>query len=197
MNRTFMVALLVVAVGVTAAVYLTSSDNYFSNKTSETQMEEKAMMEKEAMVMEMEKSEPSVDSSEVAPSQAMMSKVSYDYQGLLDDVTGGETVLGINTGGLASGVAKFAYDEKFYMEAEFSNLPEPTGTDFYEGWLVRKDPFDFISTGVVEMVDGVYTNTYSSTTDYTDHDFYVLTIEPDDGDPGPADHVVEGTLTRL
>lgn len=39
-------------------------------------------------------------------------------------------------------------------------------------------------------------NTYSSGEDLTDHNFYVLTIEPDDGNPAPADHIVEGTLKR-
>ena len=79
----------------------------------------------------------------------------------------------------------------------FENLPNPVGTDFYEGWIVRKGlRFDVISSGRVEKVGGVYTNTYSSGQDLTDHDFYVLTIEPDDGDPAPAGHILEGTLSK-
>lgn len=119
----------------------------------------------------------------------------YQYSGSLADVTNGETIEGINTGAVASGVAWANFDEEGYMLlATFENLPDPKGTDFYEGWVVRKEPFDVISVGVVEKVDGKYTNVYSSGDDLTDHVFYVLTIEPDDGDPAPAGHIVEGTM---
>lgn len=134
---------------------------------------------------------------------AMMHTMPYDYSGNLFDVTNGEVVRGINTGGNASGVAQAAYivnsesDPAYYMTATFDNLPDPVGTDFYEGWIVRKSPFDVISTGIVEKTDGVYVNNYASEQDLTDHDFYVLTLEPDDGDPAPADHIVEGVMSKV
>jgi len=78
-----------------------------------------------------------------------------------------------------------------------SDLPELTNGDFYEGWLVR-DPasLGFISTG--EMVFDEEANqwvlNYSSETDYSDYPGVVITLEPDDGDPAPAAHVLDGSF---
>jgi hypothetical protein len=109
----------------------------------------------------------------------------YQYTGVLKDVSGGT----------ATGEANANFlDDSYVLYATFEGLPEPEGTDFYEGWVVRPDPFNFISTGVVEKVDDMYVNLYSSEDDLTDHFSYVLTIEPDDGDPAPADHILEGDM---
>jgi hypothetical protein len=148
--------------------------------------------------------------SEMMGSDEMMKKVddgmmkemmtmTYQYSGRLEDVTRGDDVRGLNTGGESGGVAQANYaDGKYNLLVTFENLPDPVGTDFYEGWIVRKGlNFDVISSGVLKKVDGVYTNTYSSGQDLTDHDFYVLTLEPDDGNPAPADHILEGTLISL
>jgi hypothetical protein len=117
----------------------------------------------------------------------MMSKSNYRYEGFLEDVS--------DSG--ASGLALATYDEGTYkLFAGFSGLRDPSGTDFYEGWIVRKKPFEFLSTGKVDKLGGVYTNTYQSGDNLTDHDFYVLTLEPDDGDPGPAAHIVEGLMLK-
>jgi hypothetical protein len=110
---------------------------------------------------------------------------SFMYQGELLDVA--------DSG--ASGFAEAGIIESTYrLRATFNNLLDPQGTDFYEGWVVRRAPLDIISTRRVEKIDANYVNVFASPTNLTDHDFYVLTIEPDDGDPAPADHVVEGVL---
>lgn len=112
----------------------------------------------------------------------------------LVDVTDGKVIRGISTPSDASGYAYIYYDENevFRLDAGFEKLSDPKGTDFYEGWLVQKFPFKFISTGKLQKIDGKYVNTFTSAIDYTNYDFYVLTLEPDDGDPAPADHIVEG-----
>jgi hypothetical protein len=120
--------------------------------------------------------------------EAEKKAIIYEYQGELKDVVGGNSL------GLVR--ANFA-DEAYDMIAIFENLPEPTGDDFYEGWIVRQGAdSSVISTGRVMMFDGEYINIYESNQDLTDHTFYVLTIEPDDGDPAPADHVLEGILKK-
>lgn len=158
------------------------------------------MVDKEVEVM-MEKVEPKTDVMKKDVDEEMMKNMmvkSYEYSGELSDVTEGKTMGGINTGGAGLGIAQANYEGGVYnLLATFDNLPDPQGTDFYEGWIVRRaDPFSVISTGRVEKVDGAYINIYSSGEDLTDHDFYVLTIEPDDNDPAPADHIMEGTLSR-
>jgi len=144
-------------------------------------VKEDAMMKKEGIVME----EKGVE----APQNGEELLAKYQFGAVLEDVANGNS----------SGQAMAGYSEEGYrMIATFKNLPEPKGTDFYEGWLVQKSPLDVISTGVVEKnQDGVYVDTFVSADDLTSHDFYVLTIEPDDGDPAPADHIVEGTFRSL
>lgn len=115
-----------------------------------------------------------------------MEDVDYEYSGELTDVSGGD----------ASGTAQSVYaDDSYALYVSMENLPELDDGYFYEGWVVRPEPFQFISTGeVIEQDDGTWVNTYESATDNTDHINYVLTLEPDDGDPAPAEHILEGTM---
>lgn len=116
------------------------------------------------------------------------SQMDYMYKGDLDPVDGSNS----------SGVAMASFkDGEYMMRAEIRDLPDPEEGFFYEGWVVRKEPFAFISTGELEKEGDAWINVYNSSTDYTDYNRYVLTIEPDDGDPAPADHVVEGDMMKV
>lgn len=124
------------------------------------------------------------------------SPIQYTIEGTLEDVTGGKTIRGITTNN-TSGVARAGYNDGVYIvNAEFTNLPDPIGDDFYEGWVVRQGVnFNFFSTGMLtKEVDGQYSNSWSTNENLLDYDFYVLTLEPNDGDPAPADHIVEGKM---
>ncbi len=96
------------------------------------------------------------------------------------------------TGGSSSGKVVAGFENGEYrLSANFENLPEISDEFFYEGWVVRQEaPTSVISTG--KVIDN--TNIFTSNKDFTDHTFYVLTLEPDDGDPAPAEHILEGTL---
>ena len=196
-NKTWVAIIVVVLIaGAAVWAYSSKSDKHGAGDV----MRNDAMMESEERAMMME--EPSEDTAMMEMDDVMeekMTDVAYSHSGTLEDVTGGEVVRGITTEGNGSGTASFVFDDNgFIMTATMQNIPDPSGTDFYEGWLVRRgDNFNFISTGKLELVDGQYVNTYASEADWTDHDFYVLTLEPDDGDPAPADHIVEGTLLPL
>ena len=121
--------------------------------------------------------------------------LTYTLSAQLNDVTDKRTIQGINFNGKAAGKIEAGFiDENYKMYARFGNLPEPTDGAFYEGWLVKKDTNSVISTGKAKYIDGKFVNTYTSAKDLTDHKFYVLTLEPNDGDPKPADHILEGTL---
>lgn len=126
--------------------------------------------------------------------------LSFSWATTVKDVTNKETIRGINTKGGARGdvFADIVTTNKNYvLFGTFDNLPDPKGDDFYEGWIVRRgENFSVISTGKLVKNDtyGVYENFYMSNEDLTDHDFYVLTLEPNDDDPAPADHILEGTL---
>jgi len=186
--KTVIIIIVIIVIGVLAWLLLggqsseeitTNTNTTNTNATTNTTLN-----------INMTNSEPSEDTESMVVTDTMteeMDEISYDYTGTLLDVTGGTS----------SGVAKAKYSDDTYMLlVNFGDLPDPTGTDFYEGWIVRNSPLDVISTGRVEKEEGVYKNRYNSGQDLTDHDFYVLTIEPDDGNPAPADHVLEGTLSK-
>lgn len=103
----------------------------------------------------------------------------------------------VETESTGQATAKYFDDGSYELLAEFQNLAPTTNGDFYEGWLVSQTPFDFFSTGPVEVNSaGEIVNIYASNIDHQTEGFtqYVLTIEPDDGDPAPAKHILEGTL---
>ncbi len=108
----------------------------------------------------------------------------YTHSGRLDSV--------IDSMPTATGTAQFGYqDGKYNMEAVFSNL-----TPAHEGWLVDQSESEFFTTGEIDQETGTEgSNVWSSDEDVSRYDFYVLTLEPRDNDPAPADHIVEGLMT--
>ncbi len=178
----------------TAVGWLVQSGGFTSYQQSKTSSNE-TLPDPSVSTMMMEE-RMAKDTAELDSSESQSDLFEYTHRGQLLDVTSGETIRGITTNGQASGEAALGFNDTFMMRATFADLPDPQSDDFYEGWLVRRDPFHFISTGVVEKIDDRYVDTYTSSTDFSDHDFYVLTLEPNDGDPAPADHIVEGALVQ-
>lgn len=110
------------------------------------------------------------------------------------DITDWKEVRGIRTSD-TKWYGKAGFTSNVYsLAVVFENLPEPQNWDFYEGWVVQKEPFNFISTWRIEYKNGMQVNIFTSNKDYTNHDLYILTLEPDDGDPAPADHILEWVL---
>ncbi len=119
--------------------------------------------------------------------QKSMGPGPFDFSGELADVSGG----------IATGTVGAYYEEGGYMLfAEFKDLPHPEEGFFYEGWIVRNSPLSVLSTGKAVRSLGDYHNNFTSSENLLDHDFYVLTLEPDDGNPEPADHILEGTMIK-
>lgn len=110
------------------------------------------------------------------------------YSGMLLDVEDGN----------ASGGVDIVYDTngKYKLKAFFENLENPDSGFYYEGWLVRNEPLSVISTGRTEIVEGELRNIFESEKDLTDHRIYILTLEPDDGDPAPATHILQGEMMQ-
>lgn len=107
------------------------------------------------------------------------------YQADLFDATGG--------GAVGTAIATVSETSKKYsLMVAFEGLPPLEEGYFYEGWLVRTEgELSVLSTGIVDE----NMNIYFSDLDLSDHNQYILTLEPDDGDPAPAEHVLEGTFT--
>lgn len=152
-----------VVIGAIALVVVVLGGAYYLTQQSTEKVEEEVggvMVDKEIEDM-MEKTEPTEDAMMKDVDEAMakdMMAMSYEYSGELSDVTEGKNIRGLNTGGNASGVAKANYKDGAYdLLVTFKNLPDPQGTDFYEGWIVRRvNSFSVISTGKVKKVEGIY-----------------------------------------
>jgi len=129
-----------------------------------------------------------VDSDAVQGDETIDIVAEAEYSGTLEDVTDEGTATGEVTATVYS-------DESYELTATFTDLADPEEGYFYEGWLVRDDPSSVLSTGRAEKEGDNYVNTFQSEENLSDHTEYVLTLEPDDDDPAPADHVLEGTLS--
>ncbi len=144
---------------------------------------------------------PTFDSGKqnvTAAGLARMAGVTFDQLGTLTDVTEGNSVRGITIPADASGDVGSAFDgSEYVLYAHADDLPTPQGDDFYEGWVVRPDPFAFVSTGALVKRGDQFINGYSSKTDLSAYTKYIVTLEPNDGDPAPAIHIVEGVMAAV
>ncbi len=99
------------------------------------------------------------------------------------------------SGGNATGMAWIVVEDgKTFHRVVAYDLPELTNGDFYEGWLVRPAPdFDFFSTGamIFDDAENAWVLDYETEGDRSDYSNVVITLEPDDGDPAPAEHILE------
>jgi hypothetical protein len=100
------------------------------------------------------------------------------------------------TGGDGYGIAHASFQsDTFTLLAEMGNLPDPALAYHYEAWLVRREKeLAVLSLGSAKKIEDGYFVVYLSDTDLSDHDFFVLTLEPDDGNTAPAEHILEGML---
>ena len=132
---------------------------------------------------------PAADSRAVAVQNGWIQNftdIEYTHSGTLADVSGGNADGTVSTD-VITGV--------FHLYAAFNDLP-PLGEGFsYQSWVVRTAPLSVISTGTLVMQNNQYVNAYLSRTDLLDHDRYVLTLEPDDGNPAPGSHILEGMIS--
>lgn len=144
---------------------------------------------------------PFVDVGKLALSAQQLDEMdgmTFTHLGELKNVTDGQKIRGLTFNENIKGEAASGWDGSTYsLYAEIDGLPTPQGADFYEGWIVRMDPFAFISTGKLVKRGDVFVNGYTSNKNLIDFDLYVLTLEPDDDDPAPAAHVVEGKMMLI
>lgn len=138
-------------------------------------------------------SEENIESEEVShetktedTEEVVSEEIEYSHNGTLLAVDGGS----------GAGSVKSVFTDSYMLTASINSIPDPEEGFFYEGWIVRSSPLDVVSTGKLSKKDGSWVNTFTSEKDLTDHTKYVLTIEPDDNDPAPADHVVEGDIVK-
>jgi hypothetical protein len=96
----------------------------------------------------------------------------------------------------ANGVTQaHQFEDGYYLHTITLNVEPAADGYFYEGWIV-KGP-SVISTGHLSNYFGDSRHSLRFTedsADYTGHTKVIITLEPDDGNPAPAEHVAEGDL---
>jgi hypothetical protein len=97
------------------------------------------------------------------------------------------------SGGAASGIATRKFIEGEFSHSVLAALPDPEPGSWYEGWLVRQEPFEVLFTGILRMAKGGYVLDYSLEEDLTDHGEVIVTLEGVD-DQKPEQHILEGSF---
>ncbi len=98
------------------------------------------------------------------------------------------------SGGTASGTAWTTQKNgKTYHRVVAKDMPVLEAGYFYEGWLVKNPALgQFFSTGeMTQEASGEWLLEYTHDSDVTDYEKVVITLEPNDGDPAPAAHIIE------
>jgi len=121
--------------------------------------------------------------TETSMAKPVMEKDYVTWVAKLEDVFGGNS----------KGTGYILRDGKVLYHKVTAELPDPEGSDFYEGWLVQQTPvLKFFSTGeMVEESDGNYSLSYESETQYENYNFVVITLETV-RDAVPEKHILEG-----
>jgi len=95
------------------------------------------------------------------------------------------------SGGDATGIATKSFNNNVFSGSIIAALPELGSGEFYEGWLVREDPFDLVGVGKLRQAKGGWMVDFTSNTDLSDHKQVVVTQEMVD-DQKPEKHILEG-----
>lgn len=121
----------------------------------------------------------------------LMNELAYwGYRIYLADVSG---LPAGQAGGPAKGEAAYRFMNDKYEQMVVAELPDLEDGYFYGGWLVRPEPPGQISTGkLFKQADGRYTLFFSDSRNYSDFTRVVITLEPNDGNPEPAQSILEG-----
>ena len=95
-----------------------------------------------------------------------------------------------------SGTASSQFVDGKFQHVIVASLPSPSEGYTYEGWLIRSKPFDFFSTGrLIQHADDLkWYLLLEFAEDRRDYKKVVVTLEPNDNNPAPADHVLEGVF---
>lgn len=117
---------------------------------------------------------------------------------ILENVAAGKTIAGVLFEDNIIARAEATYyggSRDFDVEVEYFRLPALPEWYLYEGWLVNRETNHYISTGdnrdypVLNRRDAK--NLVSVKKDLRSYDYHVLTIELDDGNTDPGEHILE------
>lgn len=101
------------------------------------------------------------------------------------------------SGGNSFGIATRKFQNGKFTHTILADLPEPEKGAFYEGWLIRgvegSENFSLVSSGKLRLAKGGYLLEFESTTDYSDFNKVLITLEKI-ADKNPEKHILEGSF---
>ncbi|KXK10694.1 MAG: hypothetical protein UZ22_OP11002000625 [Microgenomates bacterium OLB23] len=151
----------------------------------------------------MQVTKPTIDAKSVVVDQTLFEKVyltNYKRVVELSDVTLGKDMDGHITEGKTKAVVRTDYDEtlkRFKLYGTFASMPKLREGFYYEGWLIRKQPFSMISVGKVVLIDEEMTIVYVSDENLSNYTHFVLTLEHNDSNPKPEIQILEGEFAQI
>ena len=100
------------------------------------------------------------------------------------------------TGGTSYGLAYVKFEKlKFTLYAKMGGLPTPSDDYHYEGWIVHRNTgMKIVNVGRAIQDKDQYIIAYSSSENLLTYDFFVLTLEQNDENNAPAEHILEGMI---
>lgn len=108
-----------------------------------------------------------------------------------------KALLGAVDGSASEGLAYKLLADKYFLHFVEAQMPEPAKGNVYEGWLVRPEPLDFFSTGLLEENEtGKWELEYIAESDFPAHTRVVITEETE-VDEIPETHIVEGDFNQV
>ena len=151
------------------------------NKKPEEKISPEITLESSKMITDQGKLKPEMTEAEKQAIDNAFKEKGAEMT-MLKDVSGGQAV----------GTAWRQFDKKFYFKIEVNRLPALEKGFYYEGWLVGEP--GFFSLGRMAAEAGVGKLYYSSNQDKSQFKGVVVTLEPEDGNPAPDKHILEGNF---
>jgi len=120
---------------------------------------------------------------------------------MLNDVTDGKPIKNYTTSGLSEGIVTISTDEDNYsIGGSFTGLPELDDGYVYSAWIVKNDPHEFFSPGVLQKKASGFELYYNAriqdVDNYQDYLRFVVSIEKNEGEGPSNTHVLEGGEDR-
>jgi hypothetical protein len=93
-----------------------------------------------------------------------------------------------------SGTATGVFANGQFLHTVTAQLPDPSKSKFYQGWLVKKTPqSEFLLTGRLVKEGNTYSLTYNQIDDASNYPGVIVTLEQKD-DQKPETRVLEGSF---
>ena len=118
-----------------------------------------------------------------------------DFFSELNDMTGGATIGGINTGGNANGFVELVFDfSNTTASATYDGLPDPPAGSYYNTWITEAGPNDFHHAGALFKKYGVWMSMYATSENLSGHPNFYISIETTQTPIVRSNTILQGTF---